>query len=215
MEIQRIPVGQLGANCYIVTDGRSGEALIIDPGDDSERISDYIDRHGLKPIGIFFTHAHYDHVCAAGDLKKLYNAPVIMHEDEQETYEMTKNLCISRGLTPEDFPADYKTVRGGDRIAVGSLSLEVMHTPGHSPGSVCLHGGGAVITGDTLFRGSVGRSDLPGGNTSQLFASLGKLKTLPAGTRVLSGHGDESTIEHEIRNNPYLKENFSLYIHKQ
>jgi glyoxylase-like metal-dependent hydrolase (beta-lactamase superfamily II) len=210
MNINTIIVGQLEVNCYIVTDGQSPDALIIDPGDDHERIAEYIDRHGLKPTAIVLTHAHYDHVCATGDLHKIYGIPIIMHEDEKATYEATKKLCISWGFSPDDFPPDFQTVREGDKIAAGSLLLEVIHTPGHTPGCICLYGSGTLFTGDTLFKGSIGRTDLPGGNTNKLMVSLKKLIALPPDTRVLCGHGEETTIGRELKSNPYLNEKSRL-----
>jgi glyoxylase-like metal-dependent hydrolase (beta-lactamase superfamily II) len=206
MQVHRIPVGQLEANCYIVTDGRSSDAIIIDPGDDPERIISHIEKNGLRPIRIIFTHAHFDHVGASGDLKRRSDLPVMMHEEERATYEVTRKQCVSWGLSPDDLPKDFKTFREGDRITVGNLSLEVIHTPGHTPGSICLYGNGAIFTGDTLFRGSVGRTDRPGGDTNKLLASLKKIKVLPENIRVLPGHGDETTIGHERTGNPFLNE---------
>ncbi|MGC2062951.1 MAG: MBL fold metallo-hydrolase [Thermodesulfovibrionales bacterium] len=212
MLVNTVVVGQLEVNCYIVSDGHSPDALIIDPGDDHERIVEYIDKGGLKPKYIILTHAHYDHVCAAGDLHKRYGVPLVMHEDEKMTYEMTKKLCISWGFSPDDFPADFQTVKEGEKISVGGLSLEVIHTPGHTPGCICLYGNKMLFTGDTLFKGSVGRTDLPGGNTNRLMDSLKKLTALPSETRVLCGHGEETTIGQELKRNPYLNEKFKLKI---
>jgi len=212
MNVQKVVVGQLEVNCYIATDGRSPEALIIDPGDEPERIAEYIDRRQLKPKYIIFTHAHYDHVCAAGDLHKKYGVPIVMHEDEKTTYEMTKKLCISWGFDAGDFPADFRTVKEGEKITAGELSLEVIHTPGHTPGCICLYGNRTLFTGDTLFKGSVGRTDLPGGNTNKLMESLRKLTGLPADTNVFCGHGEETTVGREMKSNPYLNEKFRLKI---
>ncbi|MBA4372354.1 MAG: MBL fold metallo-hydrolase [Thermodesulfovibrio sp.] len=214
MLIQSIAVGQLAVNCYIVSDGNSREALIIDPGDEPERIAAFVGEHGLKPKYIVFTHAHYDHICAAGDLHKLYGVPIIMHEAETGTYQSSKEFCVSRGFSREDFPADFQTVREGGRITVASLVLEIIHTPGHTPGSMGLSGGKALFTGDTLFKGTVGRTDLPGGNTQQLMGSLKKLTALPPDTRVLCGHGEETTLGRELKSNPYLNEKFKLKLYQ-
>ncbi len=204
MLVNSVVVGQLEVNCYIVSDGHSPEALIIDPGDDHERIAAVIDAHLLKPKYIVFTHAHYDHVCAAGDLVRRYRVPVIMHADDRDTYRSTKDRCVSWGYAPDDFPGDFQEVGEGDTIAVGGLRLKVIHTPGHTPGSICLSGENTLFTGDTLFQSSVGRTDLPGGSTQQLMASLKKLTALPPETRVLCGHAGETTIGSELRSNPYL-----------
>jgi len=205
MKIQKIVVGQLDVNCYIVSDEATSEALIIDPGDEAERIIELIDASRLKPKYILFTHAHYDHVCAAKELIDRYNAVFLMHEKEIATYRMTTQLCISWGFASEDFPAPEQTLNDGDTIAVGALSFAVLHTPGHTPGSICLHGENMLFSGDTLFRGSIGRTDLPGGNFELLSGSLKRLMLLPHETRVMCGHDGETSIAEEIRYNPFLK----------
>ncbi|MBI5639849.1 MAG: MBL fold metallo-hydrolase [Nitrospirae bacterium] len=206
MHIERIIVGQLDVNCYLVSDEATSDAVIIDPGDESERIVELIEGKGLRPKYVFLTHCHYDHVCAAGDLKKKYNAALIMHKDEIEMYGMTKQLCISWGYDAGDFPSPDRTVKEGDEISIGSCVFKVLHTPGHTPGGVCLYGEKTLFTGDTLFKGSVGRTDLPGGDTGMLFDSLNKITKLPADTRVYCGHGDETTIGLELKQNPFLNE---------
>jgi len=212
MLVNTVVVGQLEVNCYIVSDGHNPEAVIIDPGDDHERIVEVIEKKGLKPRYVVLTHAHYDHICAAGDLVRRYKVPLVMHVDDRETYEVNKGRCISWGLSPDDFPRDFQTVKEGEKISVGGLSLEVIHTPGHTPGCICLYGGNTLFTGDTLFKGSVGRTDLPGGNTQQLMASLKKLIALPPDTRVLCGHGEGTTIGSEMKSNPYLNKKSRLKI---
>ena len=204
MQIYKVVVGRLEVNCYIVHDETTPGAIIIDPGDEFERIADPLEQKGLIPKYIIFTHSHYDHVCAVGDLKEKYGASVVMHEDEKNAYRATKELCLSWGFGKEDFPDPDMTVKDGDRIILGKLLFEVIHTPGHTPGSICLYGDNTLFTGDTLFRRSVGRTDLPGGSTEDLLRSLRRLVVLPPDTRVLCGHGDETTIGEEIRNNPFL-----------
>ena len=206
MRIEKIVVGQLDVNCYIISDDAKQEALIIDPGDEAEKIIEYIDTIGLKPQYILFTHAHYDHVCAVKELHDQYKAIIVMHEDEKPVYQMTKQLCISWGYEPEDFPAPERTVRDGDTISIGAISFQVMHTPGHSPGSICIYGENVLFTGDTLFQGSVGRTDLPGGDSELLSRSLKRLLLLPSETRVFCGHGSETSLADEMRNNPFMKE---------
>jgi len=206
MNIQKIVVGQLDVNCYIVSDDATSEALIIDPGDEPEKIIDFIDAAGLKPKYVLFTHAHYDHVCAAKELHDRYKAVLLMHEQETTTYRMTAQLCISWGYAPEDFPEPERTVKDGDTISVGRLSFTVMHTPGHTPGGICVCGEKTLFTGDTLFKGSVGRTDLPGGDFGLLSRSLERLILLPPETRVMSGHDGETSIAEEMRDNPFIKE---------
>lgn len=204
MTIDKIVVGQLGVNCYVVYDEGASEAAVIDPGDEFERIADLLDRRGITPKYIFLTHAHYDHVCAAGELKDKYGAAIIMHEDEKETYRKTKALCLSWGFVEEDFPDPDILVTEGNKIVLGGNTFEVLHTPGHTPGGICLHLEKTLFTGDTLFRRSVGRTDLPGGDTAKLEGSLKRLASLPPDTRVYCGHGDDTTIGEEVMRNPFL-----------
>ncbi len=210
MKIHTVIVGQLDVNCYIVSGDTGTSAIIIDPGDEAERITGQVDGMGLKPEYIVFTHAHYDHVCAMRELKDAYGAHVVLHEEEADTYRMTRDLCVSWGYEPEDFPPADRLVREGDTIRAGGLEFTIIHTPGHTPGGICLFGGGVVFTGDTLFRGSIGRTDLPGGNTERLMQSLKRLVALPAETRVFCGHGPETTIAEESARNPYLNSRFRL-----
>ncbi len=204
MTVDKIVVGQLGVNCYVVYDEGASEAAVIDPGDEFERIADLLDGQGITPKYIFFTHAHYDHVCAAGELKDKYGAAIIMHEDEKETYRKTKALCLSWGFVEEDFPDPDILVTEGSKIVLGGNTFEVLHTPGHTPGGICLYLEGTLFTGDTLFRRSVGRTDLPGGDTAKLEGSLKRLASLPPDTRVYCGHGDDTTIGEEVMRNPFL-----------
>ena len=206
MNIRKIVVGQLDVNCYIICDDSNSDALVIDPGDEPEKIIEFIDAAGLQPKYILFTHAHYDHVCAAKELHDQYNAVIVMHEQETTTYHRTAQLCISWGYAPEDFPEPQRLVKDNDSISVGTMSFRVIHTPGHSPGSICLLGGNTLFSGDTLFKGSVGRTDLPEGDFRLLLESLKKLSQLPPETRVLCGHDTETTIGEEIRDNPFLKD---------
>ncbi len=206
MTINKIVVGQLDVNCYIVHDEGSPEAVVIDPGDEFERIDDFLEEKGLIPRYIIFTHAHYDHVCAARELKDKYGASIVMHKDEKETYRATKALCISWGFRDEDFPEPDIIVTGGDKITLGTGALDVLHTPGHTQGGICLYREGALFTGDTLFKGSAGRTDLPGGNMSSLLNSLKRLAAFPSDTKVFCGHADETTIGDELKDNPFLSE---------
>jgi glyoxylase-like metal-dependent hydrolase (beta-lactamase superfamily II) len=204
VKVNKIVVGQLDVNCYIVSDGRQSEAMIIDPGDEAERISDVIDAEKLVPKYIVFTHSHYDHVCAVKELKDKYGSSLVMHESEVEVYENTKKMCMAWGYDSEDFPPPDVLVIDGYEIKVGEMGFKVVHTPGHTPGGICLFGDGIIFTGDTLFSGAAGRTDLPGGDIVKLFNSLKKIASLPSDTKVLCGHGDETTIGYEIENNPFI-----------
>ena len=206
MILLNVVVGQLDVNCFIISDGLTSETLIIDPGDEPEKIIEVVDANGLKPHSLLFTHAHYDHVCAVKELHDRYQAIILMHGLEKTTYEMTTRQCISWGYSLDDFPWPERTISNGETISVGSLLFTVIHTPGHTPGSICLYGQNTLFTGDTLFKGSVGRTDLPGGDAELLCRSLSRLALLPARTRVLCGHDDETTMANEMKDNPFLRE---------
>jgi len=210
MKITPIIVGQLEVNCYVVYDEVSLKAVVIDPGDEFEKISSVIDNYGLSPEYIIFTHAHYDHVCATRELKDKYGVRIVMHKDEKSVCEMTKNQCVIWGYEADDFPLVDLEVSDGDRISAAGTSFGILHTPGHTPGGICIYVENTVFTGDTLFRDSVGRTDLPGGNTEKLILSLNRLMQLPADTRVLCGHGDETTVGRESRVNPFINSKFKL-----
>ncbi len=205
MRVQHLTVGQLDVNCYLVSCDRTAETIIIDPGDEAERIIEYIGEERLRPAVIVLTHAHYDHVCAAGDLKAAFGIPIAMHDQDLPVYGSTRTLCVSWGYAPEDFPQPDLFIEEGMEIAAGHVKLNILHTPGHTPGSVCLLGNGMLFTGDTLFRGSAGRTDLPGGDTVMLINSLGRIKRLTPETMVFCGHGDESTIGEEKIINPFFR----------
>jgi len=205
MQIETVPVGQLDTNCYLVFDEASREAMVIDPGDEPDRIRASIDARKLQPTTIIFTHAHYDHVCAVRELKDAYQARILMHEDEARTYAETKKRCLAWGYEETDFPPPDMTVRENDEVRLGKAYFRVIHTPGHTPGGICIYGEGLLFAGDTLFHGSVGRTDLPGGSMPDLLQSLGKLALLDPSTRVLCGHDVETTIGIELRLNPFMR----------
>lgn len=206
MDIDLVVVGRLEVNCYLVSSGEGSDALIIDPGDEFEKIQDAINERGVLPRYVVFTHAHYDHVCAAGDLKSSYNVTLLMHEDEARTYRETIELCMTWGFDREDFPPPDRLLREGDLLDLGQTAFRIIHTPGHTPGGICLYGAGILFTGDTLFPGSVGRTDLPGGDSGRLRESLRKLLILPPETLLKTGHGDETTLAREKGTNPFLRD---------
>jgi len=204
MQIETVIVGQLDTNCYVVFDEESREAMVIDPGDEPDKIRAYIDARKLRPTFIIFTHAHYDHVCAVKELNEHYLAKVVMHEAEAQTYDSTKKLCMSWGYDADDFPPPDLAVKEGDEVQVGKACFRVIHTPGHTTGGICLYGENLLFAGDTLFLGSVGRTDRPGGNMEHLLQSLKKLTLLNPATRVLCGHDEETTIGRERSSNPFM-----------
>ncbi len=185
----RLMVGPLMANCYIVGCKETSEAVVIDPGGDVPRIVSTLVDRGLKVKAILNTHGHWDHTDGNGELKRITGAPVLIHPADAP--------ALSEG------PDGY--LEEGGEIRFGTFRLEVLHTPGHSPGGVCLLGSGAVFTGDTLFAGSIGRTDLPGGSYERLIESVRRrLFVLDDETRVYPGHGDPSTIGREKRYNPFF-----------
>ncbi len=201
MIIKRLVVGPLESNCFIIADENTKEVLVIDPGDEPDRILDLISKSSFNVKYIVCTHAHFDHVGAVSDLKKETGAKIIIHRDELEIYKSTKDMAAFWGYTLDSLPEPDIFVSEGDKLEVGDLRFEILHTPGHSPGGICLYGEGILITGDTLFAGSVGRTDFYGGDTEKLKRSFKRLMSLSDEVKVLPGHGSESTIGQERADN--------------
>jgi len=204
-----LPVGALQCNCSIFGDETTREAIVIDPGDDIAAIQAILDRHALKVTAIVITHAHIDHIGGAAKLKKATGAPVHMNRDDQLLYDhLDMQAGWLRMETPERTSIDTEA-RDGDSLKLAGCDFHVLHTPGHTQGSLCLWipTEKKLIAGDTLFRDSVGRTDLPGGNTRQLFSSIkDKLYPLPEETVVIPGHGPETTMGREKERNPFLRD---------
>lgn len=197
MLIKTVVIGPLQVNCYVIADEISKKAVVIDPGDEPERIMDVIKENRLEVEYIICTHGHFDHVGAVIDIKKETGASVAIHKEDLALYSSAKGAAFLWGFAAEDQPAPDMFVKDGDVIKAGGLSLEVLYTPGHSTGGICLYSGDIVVTGDTLFKGSIGRTDLPGGDMEKLKKSFQRLMALPETTRVLPGHGPDSTIGRE------------------
>lgn len=206
MIIKRLVVGPLEENSYIVGDEKTKDAVVIDPGDEGDRINDMIKDEGFKVSAIICTHAHFDHVGAVGDIKAATGAKILMHKDDVKTYGMARDQGAIWGFEVDDLPAPDGFLDEGDEVKVGGLSFKVLHTPGHSPGGICLYGEGIVITGDTIFQGSVGRTDFPGGSYERLKESFVRLLELPDDTKVYSGHGPETSIGRERSENFFVGE---------
>lgn len=206
MLIKSIVVGPLEVNCFIVADEGSKKAMVVDPGDEPDRIMDAIKNNDFVVEYIICTHGHFDHVGAVSDLKKETDAKVLIHNDELEIYNAAKDMAAFWGYDLDPLPDPDILVKEGESIKIGDLSFKVIHTPGHSPGGICLYGEGIVITGDTLFAGSVGRTDFHGGDMNRLKESFKRLMSLPENTRVLPGHGPETTIGREKRENMFSDE---------
>lgn len=203
MWIKCLPVGQLEGNCFIIADEASKDCMVIDPGDEPDTIMDSLKKNGLKVMYIVCTHGHFDHVGCVGDIKNETGANIVIHKDEIEIYQAAKDMASFWGFDIDALPEPEIKVQEGDVIKIGDLSFEVLHTPGHSPGGICLYTDGLIITGDTLFAGSVGRTDFYGGDTAKLRDSFKRLMNLPEDTKVLSGHGPATTIGKEKRTNMF------------
>ncbi len=213
MLVDVFPVGPIQANCVLVGDEEAGRLAIIDPGDEAERIHDRIRRTGLEPLMILHTHAHLDHAAGTADLARSLDRdiPIGLHRDELDLYRNLRMQGRMFGLEVDAPPEPSLWLEHGQRLDVGALKLEVRHTPGHSPGAVSfvVHGGPepVVVVGDVLFAGSIGRTDLWGGSFAVLERSIREqLYTLPEETRVVTGHGPDTTIGHEKRTNPFVRE---------
>lgn len=208
MILEKLEVGPFLSNCYIVGSEQSGSGLIIDPGADAGRILKTIDRLGLSIHLIVATHTHTDHIAAVAQVKEATGAAYVVHEAEavkKDNPSLNRMLGPLLGASVKSLPKPERLLDDGDIIDIDELSFKVFHTPGHSPGGICLQGHGLVFCGDTLFNLSIGRTDFPGCSHAQLMASLrNKLMTLPDDTKVYPGHGPETTIGLEREWNPFL-----------
>jgi hydroxyacylglutathione hydrolase len=202
-----LPVGMLQCNCSIFGDEQTREAIVVDPGDEIGAIQEILDRRGLRVKAIVITHAHIDHIGGAAKLKQATGAPVYMNENDAELRDHLDVQAAWLGMrTPERTEIDTPA-REGDVLQLGEAAFHVMHTPGHTQGSISLWipSENKLVAGDTLFRESIGRTDLPGGDGRQIVQSIrAKLFRLPDDAIVIPGHGGETTIEHEKRFNPFV-----------
>lgn len=206
MIVKKLVVGPLEENCYIIGDEETKQAVVIDPGDESDRIIELIKDNGLEVRAIICTHTHFDHMGVIGDIKKATGAKILVHRDDTGLYEGAKDQAAFWGYELDDIPPPDGFLEEGDNVQVGNLTFKVLHTPGHSPGGICLYSEGIVITGDTLFQGSVGRTDFHGGDMEKLKESFRRLLDLPENTTVFPGHGPETTIKREKRENLFAED---------
>jgi hydroxyacylglutathione hydrolase len=208
MIFEHLTVGPLQCNCYILGDEATSEAIVVDPGEEAGRILALVNRHRLTVRTIVQTHAHFDHVGASGALREATGAEICLHRGDTFLYE---NLAMQAKLFGVPVPNAAPVSRWydhGEEVKAGGLAMGVIHTPGHTPGSVCLRMAvdGLVFSGDTLFCGSIGRTDLWGGSYEQIMASIAsRLLVLPDETVVYPGHGPETTIGDERRFNPFIQ----------
>jgi len=205
MLLKQFVVGQLEVNCWIAGDKTTREVMVIDPGDAPDLILDWIKQEGLKVKYLVCTHSHFDHVGALPELKAFFTeAEIVLHKDDLPIYERAGDMGRLWGFNLEKLPDPDRLVEDGDEITIGDLCVKIIHTPGHSPGGICLLNDGTLFSGDTLFAGSIGRTDLPGGDYNALMNSLKKLADLPGNTIVHTGHGPSSTIGQEKKTNPFM-----------
>lgn len=206
MIIESMEVGPIMANCYILGCEETKEAAVIDPGGDADRILMRLAELKLQVKQIINTHGHFDHVGANKKLKSATGAPILIHAEDAPMLTQLSSAAASFGLSAENSPKPDTSLSDGDTISFGNITLEVRHTPGHSPGGIALYTDGHVFVGDTLFSGSIGRTDLPGGDYNTLISSVRKkLFTLPEETKVYCGHGPETTIGREKQYNPFFR----------
>jgi glyoxylase-like metal-dependent hydrolase (beta-lactamase superfamily II) len=209
MFIEQRQVGQMAVFAYLVGDEASGEAVVIDPAADTDGIIAAAEKRNVRITAIVNTHGHVDHTGGNTDMKQKTGAPIVIHEDDAEMLVLAPEAMLRMFGAKASLPAD-RTVKEGELIVAGGVTLRVIHTPGHSPGSMTLYTDGYAFTGDTLFVEAVGRTDFPGGSGEVMFDSImQKLCTLPDATVVLPGHNygssPTSTIGHEKKYNPFLR----------
>jgi len=205
MDYEMIVVGALETNCFLVYCEETQECAIVDPGAEGDKIFALISEKGFKPVVILNTHGHIDHIGANRDMKERFNIPLRIHSLDSPMLGETQQSELSFFLQASTSPPADSFVEEGDKIEIGKYSLDVIHTPGHSPGSVSFVGDGFLLSGDTLFCQGVGRTDLPGGNWEEMVSSVkNKIFTLPEEMVVLPGHGPSTSIGREKNTNPFI-----------
>lgn len=205
MNYETVIVGALETNCYLVYCPETLECAVVDPGAEAERIFRLIAEKGLHPIVILNTHGHVDHVGANKDVKDKFNIPLSIHSSDSAMLESVHQFEIGFLIGAKASPSADDFLKDGDKIEIGKSYLKVIHTPGHSPGSVSFLGDGFILSGDTLFNGGVGRTDLPGGSWDTLMSTIkNKILTMSEETTVLPGHGPATTVGQEKETNPFI-----------
>lgn len=206
MKIENIVVGPLQVNCFIAYDEENLTAMVIDPGDEAGKIIRFIEDRKIIVSHIVCTHAHFDHIGAVQRLKEKTGAPVILHKGDLDIFKRADGQAALWGMRIEQPQEPDMYVLNGDEIIIGRSHFTVLHTPGHSPGGICLYGEGFLFTGDTIFAGSVGRTDFPGGSIAELKSSFSHLISLPPETRIFPGHGPLTTVKKEKESNFFVHE---------
>lgn len=206
MFLKCLQVGPLMANCYILGDNAEKKAAIIDPGGNADQILDIIKKEGFQVDKIILTHGHADHISGLAEVKKATGAEIAIHQDDAALISDSQgNLSNYLGVKFDKLSADIE-LKDGDKLKIGNLVLEIIHAPGHTPGSICIKVGDIIFTGDTLFAGSIGRSDFPGGSYEALMSSIReKLLVYNDDTVIYPGHGVKTTLGQEKATNPFLR----------
>ena len=203
--VEKIVTGPFQENTFVVRSVESNQTLIIDPGDDEDRIIEFIRSKKLTPLAILNTHAHLDHIGAVSKLKESFNIPFYLHEEEKMILDHYEESCEMFGLLPKQKPKVDKWLKNHKSLTIKDFKVKIINTPGHTPGGVCYEIDNHIFVGDTIFKGSVGRTDLPGGNWDNLKKSLFQLiDTVNHEKIVHPGHGDDTTLKHELISNPFL-----------
>ncbi len=206
MEFDSVIVGALETNCYVIYCPETFECAVVDPGAEAQKIFHLIAEKGLSPVNLLNTHGHIDHIGANKDIKERFDIPLCIHASDKSMLENVQQSELSFFLEAKDSPSPDRYLEEGDTIQIGKSSLKVIHTPGHSPGSVSFLADGFLLSGDALFYGGVGRTDLPGGSWPELVKSIKtKILTLPDETPVLPGHGPYTTVGQEKNLNPFIR----------
>jgi len=206
MKYKRLPLGIYQANCYVITDEATGFAAVLDPGGDFEELKQYLEANKLQVKYIILTHAHGDHIGALPELKEYSGAPICVHSQDNEMLkDSRKNLTSVMGYKRVEMEGDM-LLEGREVLELGNTKLEVIHTPGHTKGGICIHTENELFSGDTIFAHSIGRTDLEGGSYDEIINSIiNKLMVLPDDTVIHPGHGGPTTVKEERDNNPFLQ----------
>jgi len=209
MNIERIITPLYAANVWLIWDSETRQTLVIDPGDQAPECLRIIDSHGLQPRLLIATHGHPDHIAAATDLQTRYRIPFAIHQAEQELLPVMADFALMLGFANFKIPVVNLSLNDNDALDILPFTVRVIHSPGHTPGSICLQIGRDLFSGDTLFKGSVGRTDLPGGSHVQLLSSLDKIVQQDI-EHIFPGHGSPTTLAHELTHNSFLRKQATI-----
>jgi len=206
MILETFIVGPLQVNCYLIADEKTLTGIIVDPGDEPDRIIELTKDLKVNIQYILCTHGHFDHIGAVGEIKDVFGAKIILHKEDLVVYQNSYKIALTWGLSAEEQPMPDLLISEGEIIQLDGLMLNIINTPGHTPGSICAIGNGFILTGDTLFAGSIGRTDFPGGDYKKMGNSFRRLMSLDRNLKIFPGHGPFSTIGQELATNPFVYE---------